>query len=131
MCDDLQTAIHTQEELGTDTTKGAMMLIKAAATSIKKSQTALQKHIAESEEKMTRIEQKVDVKLSKIDKKVDDLTKSFEAYKMDATKYQLIVEVCRALFGSVKRTVLTFVVFGVLMGFVHMSEILDLLKAML
>lgn len=131
MCDDLQTAIHTQEELGTDTTKGAMMLIKAAAASIKKSNNALEKHIADSDVKLTKIEQKVDSQLTKIDQKVDDLARAFEDYKMDATKYQLIVEVCRALFGSVKQTIITFVIFSVIMGLVNMSEIIELLKAAL
>lgn len=131
MCDDLQNAISAQEQLGADTTKGAMMLIKAAAASIKKSNNALQKHIAESDVKLTKIEQKVDSQLTKIEQKVADLAKSFEDYKLDATKYQLIVEVCRALFGSVKQTIITFVIFSVIMGLVHMSEIIELLKAAL
>lgn len=120
MCDDLNNAIEIQEQLGADTTKGAMMLMKAAAKSISKVSKAMNEHIKES-----------DTKLNALSADVRKLTEAFEAYKLDATRYQLIVEICKALFGTTKRSVMTLVYFGIIVGLVHMQDLIELLKALI
>lgn len=120
MCDDLVNAIETHEALGTTMDKGAMMLMKAAAKSISKVSKAMNEHIKESEEKLNHISDEV-----------RSLRKSFDDYKMDATKYRLIVEVFKALFGSAKRSIMTLVYVGVLFGLVNMKDVIELLKMMI
>lgn len=120
MCDELQKAIELQSEYNVDTTKGATLLAKAALRSMIKQNENFIKHCEESDRRWGVLAQ--DIK---------DLKASFEEYKMDATKYRLIVELTKALFGTTKRSILTLVWFAVLVGVVHLKDIIDLLKALI
>lgn len=121
MCEDLDRAMEIQTELGgADTTKGAIMLFKAAATSMNKLSKKVDAHVKES-----------DKWRSELVKEIKELKESFEEYKTDATKYRLIVEIFKALFGSTKRSILTLVWLGVLMGLVHFKDVVELLKILI
>lgn len=120
MCEELKAALELQKELGNvDTTKGAIMLFKAAANSMTKMSAVMKEHIEEAGRKW-----------DKLAADIQDLKASFEEYKTDATKYRLIVELVKALFGTARRSVLTLVWFAVLVGVVHLKDIIDLLKAL-
>ena len=121
MCEELKAALELQKELGNvDTTKGAIMLFKAAANSMTKMSAVMKEHIEEA-----------DRKWDKLAADIRDLKASFEEYKTDATKYRLIVELIKALFGTTKRSILTLVWFAVLVGVVHLKDIIELLKALI
>lgn len=120
MCDELQKAIELQSEYNVDTTKGATLLAKATLRSMVKMNENFIKHCGESDRRWGVLAQ--DIK---------DLKASFEEYKMDATKYRLIVELIKALFGTTKRSILTLVWFAVLVGVVHLKDIIELLKALI
>lgn len=118
MCEDLDRAMEIQTELGgADTTKGAIMLFKAAATSMNKLSKKVDAHVKES-----------DKWRSEVVKEIKELKEAFEEYRMDATKYRLIVEVFKALFGTPKRSILTLVWFAVIIGLVHLKDVIELLK---
>lgn len=119
MCDELEKAIEIQSEYDVDTTKGATLLAKAAVRSMRKMNEIFIAHQKEAEQRWQTI-----------DNKLETLQKSFDDYKTDATKYRLIVELIKALFGTTKRSILTLVWFAVLLGAVHLKDILELLKAM-
>lgn len=127
MCDDLEAAITAQEELGTDATKGALILTKAALKSLKKQGSEMQKmardfktHVVESDKKLEILTTDV----AEIKEKVDLLA-------TDATKWQLVIQVIKALFGDTRRCVLTTVWIAMIFGAIHFEQILDLLKAAL
>ena len=120
MCRDLDTAMELQKELGgADTTKGAIMLFKAAAKSMNKLSEKIETHIKEADERWTTV-----------DNKLETLQKSFDEYMTDATKYRLIVEIFKALFGTTKRSILTLAWFGVIMGLVHLKDVIEILATL-
>ena len=120
MCEDLEKALEMQQELGIETTKGAILLFKAVVSSIHKMNHAMKEYVEGTDKRLTALAQ--DIKY---------LKDSFEEYKTDATKYRLIVELIKALFGTTKRSILTLVWFAVLVGVVHLKDIIDLLKALI
>ena len=120
MCDELAKALELQEEYKVETTKGATLLAKAALRSMVKMNENFIKHCEEADKRWDALAQ--DIK---------DIKNSFEEYKMDATKYRLIVELIKALFGTTKRSILTLVWFAVLVGVVHLKDIIELLKALI
>ena len=121
MCKDLDTAMELQTELGgADTTKGAIMLFKAAAKSMNKLSEKMEAHIKEA-----------DARWKAVDVKLENLQKSFDEYKTDAAKYRLIVELIKALFGTTKRSIVTLVWFGVLFGIFHLRDLLEVLKTLI
>jgi phage-related protein len=120
MCEDLKAALELQRELGTaDTTKGAVMLFKAAATSMSKMSAAMTEHIKEADAKWEGIKQEI-----------RELKESFEEYKTDAAKYRLIVEIFKALFGTTKRSIITLLYFAFIMGAIHIKDILPFLGSL-
>lgn len=120
MCEDLKNALELQKELGnTDTTKGAIMLFKAAASSMAKMSNAIKEHIDEADEKWESVAQ--DLK---------ELKKSFEEYKTDAAKYRLIVEIFKALFGTTRKSIITLIYFAFIMGAIHIKDIVPLLTTL-
>ena len=120
MCEELRAALELQKELGnTDTTKGAIMLFKAAANSMAKMSHAIKEHIEEADEKWDKVAQ--DLK---------ELKQSFEEYKTDAAKYRLIVEIFKALFGTTKKSIITLIYFAFIMGAIHIKDIIPLLTAL-
>lgn len=121
MCKDLDAALEMQKELGgADTTKGAIMLFKAAAKSMNKLSEKIETHIKEADERWTTV-----------DNKLETLQKSFDEYMTDATKYRLIVEIFKALFGTAKRSILTLCWLAVILGLAHLKDIIELLKALI
>lgn len=127
MCDELENALETQEALGAGMSKGASLAFKAAIKSMRKQGDELKKmaedfkrHVDESEKKLRTLSE--DVKAIK---------KTVESFQADATKWQLVIQICQALFGDVKRCILTTVWVALILGAVHFSEIIELLKAML
>lgn len=121
MCKDLDTAMELQTELGgADTTKGAIMLFKAAAKSMNKLSEKMEAHIKDA-----------DARWEAVDVKLENLQKSFDEYKTDAAKYRLIVELIKALFGTTKRSIVTLVWFGVLFGIFHLRDLLEVLKTLI
>ena len=120
MCEELKAALELQKELGNvDTTKGAIMLFKAAANSMAKMSAAMKEHIEEA-----------DKKWDKLAADIQDLKASFEEYKTDATKYRLIVEIFKALFGTTKRSIMTLIYFAFIMGAIHLKDILPILTSL-
>lgn len=63
--------------------------------------------------------------------KLDMLIKEVRAAQNDADRYRLLVDIWRALFGSVKKTVLTFLIVGIIIGFVNIRDVLDLLRSII
>lgn len=120
MCDELQKAIEMQTEYDVDTTKGATLLAKAAVKSMRAMNENFIKHCEDSERKWGLLAQ--DIK---------DLKASFEEYKTDATKYRLIVEIFKALFGTTKRSILTMCWLVVILGMAHIKDLIDILKLLI
>lgn len=120
MCEELKTALELQKELGTaDTTKGAIMLFKAAANSMTKMSAVMKEHIEEA-----------DKKWDKLASDIQDLKAAFEEYKTDAAKYRLIVEIFKALFGTTKKSIMTLIYFAFIMGAIHLKDILPILTTL-
>ena len=120
MCEELKAALELQKELGNvDTTKGAIMLFKAAANSMTKMSAVMKEHIEEAGKKW-----------DKLAADIQDLKASFEEYKTDAAKYRLIVEIFKALFGTTKRSIMTMIYFAFIMGAIHLKDILPILTSL-
>ena len=123
MCKDLNDAMELQEQFGSDTTKGAIMLFRAAAKSMNKLSEQIKEHIADSDRRDAQINARLD--------KIDDRLERIEKKSEDATKWQLVVQICQALFGDIKRCIITTVWFALILGAVHFSELIELLKALI
>ena len=82
----------------------------------------IKEHIVEADKR----DIKINARLDKIDERLERIEKKSE----DATKWQLVVQICQALFGDIKRTITTFIMIGVLLGLVHFKDILDIIKAL-
>ena len=95
------------------------MLFKAAANSMAKMSAAMKEHIEEANRKW-----------DKLAADIQDLKASFEEYKTDATKYRLIVEIFKALFGTTKRSIMTLIYFAFIMGAIHLKDILPILTSL-
>ena len=63
--------------------------------------------------------------------KLDMLIKEVRAAQNDADRYRLLVDIWRALFGSVKKTILTFLITGVIIGFVNIKDVIELLRSII
>lgn len=61
---------------------------------------------------------------------IDLLIKSVQSSQEDADRYRLLVDIWRALFGSVKKTVLTFVIFGIIIGIINIKDVVDLIRGL-
>lgn len=119
MCEDLEKALEMQQELGIETTKGAILLFKAVVSSIHKMNRAMKEYVEGTDKRLTELAQ--DIKY---------LKDSFEEYKTDATKYRLIVELIKALFGTTKRSIMTMIYFAFIMGAIHLKDILPILTSL-
>lgn len=126
MCEELENALETQEALGANMTKGASLAFKAAIKSMRKQGEEMKRmaqdfkrHVEESEQRLHDLAE--DVK---------SIKSSVESFQADATKWQLVLQILKALFGDTKRCVLTTVWVALILGAVHFSEIIELLKAM-
>lgn len=119
MCDDLTKAMEISKEYGGKIPKGVEVLFKAAAQSVDKMNNTVKKYMSGVDERLDRMENDIRA-----------LTASFEEYKTDATKYRLIVELAKAMFGTTRRAVMTLVWFAVFVGLVHIKDVIELLKMM-
>lgn len=126
MCEELENALETQEVLGAEMTKGASLAFKAAIKSMRK-QGEEMKHMAQD---FKRHVEESEQKLHDLAEDVKSIKSSVESFQADATKWQLILQILKALFGDTKRCVLTTVWVALILGAVHFSEIIELLKAM-
>lgn len=127
MCDDLEQAIELQEEIGSDTTKGAMMLLKAAAKSIARVSTQLKAHI-EEDKKNTEM---LAGRMATLEATVREFKVAFEKYQTDAVKWQVVVGLLNWLFGSAKRTFVTVLTFGIVFGVIHINDVVEVIRALI
>lgn len=127
MCDDLEQAIELQEEIGSDTTKGAMMLLKAAAKSIARVSTQLKAHI-EEDKKNTEM---LAGRMATLEATVREFKVAFEKYQTDAVKWQVVVGLLNWLFGSAKRTFVTILTFGIVFGVIHINDVVEVIRALI
>jgi hypothetical protein len=127
MCDDLEHAIELQEEIGSDTTKGAMMLLKTAAKSIARVSTQLKAHI-EEDKKNTEM---LAGRMATLEATVREFKVAFEKYQTDAVKWQVVVGLLNWLFGSAKRTFVTILTFGIVFGVIHINDVVEVIRALI
>lgn len=126
MCEELENALETQEVLGAEMTKGASLAFKAAIKSMRKQGEEMKKMAQEFKRHVDESEQK----LHDLAEDVKAIKTSVQSFQADATKWQLIIQLANALFGNMKRCIMTTVWVALILGAVHFSEIIDLLKAM-
>ena len=131
MCDDLAQALELNKEIGAKTTKGAEFLFKAAVKSMMKMNQNFIEYKKSEDARFAKHQEEAEARWNAVDAKLEYLQKSFDEYKTDATKYRLIVELIKALFGTTKRSLVTLAWFGVLMGLFHIKDIVDLLKVLI
>lgn len=61
--------------------------------------------------------------------KLDLLINEVHAAQNDADRYRLLVDIWRALFGSIKKTIVTFIIFGVIIGLVNIKDVIEVLRS--
>ena len=117
MCDDLENAMQLQETAGLDMTKGAKMAFLATAKSLRKLSQQFKEHIEADKQRTQDI-------LDKITGLADKIAKDRE----DATRYRLVIDVFKALFGTTQKTILTLIYLTVILGLTNIKDIIELLK---
>ena len=127
MCADLEEAIKLQEEIGSDTTKGAMMLLKAAAKSIARVSAELKAHIDEDKKNTEMLASR----MATLEATVREFKVAFEKYQTDAVKWQVVVGLLNWLFGSAKRTFVTILTFGIVFGAIHINDVVEVIRALI
>lgn len=127
MCDDLEHAIELQEEMGSDTTKGAMMLLKAAAKSIARVSAQLKDHILEDKKNTEELANR----MTALETTVREFKDAFEKYQTDAVKWQVVVGLLNWLFGTAKRTFVTILTFGIVFGAIHIKDVIEVMRALI
>lgn len=134
MCDELETALEAQETLGADTTKGASLLFKAALKSMRKQGAEMKQiaedfkhHVEESDKKLAALSND----FSSMKDMMEGIKEDVKKFQLDATKWQLVVQLLNALFGTVKRFICTMIVFVLITGLAHFQDLIDLLKALI
>lgn len=127
MCEDLEATLKAQEELGSDMSKGATIALKAALNTIKRLRVDFKSYTELNDQRWQALDKRHEV-LAENMKKLQD---SVNAYISDATKYKLIVDIAKALFGSPKKTITTLIVVAVIFGLVKLDTIIELVKAVI
>lgn len=127
MCDDLEHAIELQEKIGSDTTKGAMMLLKAAAKSIARVSAQLKDHIVEDKKNTEELANR----MTALETTVREFKDAFEKYQTDAVKWQVVVGLLNWLFGTAKRTFVTVLTFGIVFGAIHIKDVIEVIRALI
>lgn len=120
MCKELEQAIKLHEELGTEDKKATLMLFKSVYKILEKQNKKTDEYRKQQNARFVRLETGM-----------ADLKRMLEENLQDATKYRLIVEICKALFGTPQKTFVTIVVFSLIMGFTHLTELVELIKALI
>lgn len=132
MCDDLSDAMALQKDLDIPERQKAMMLIRACKNSIDKLQKKFVAHVADANSKLEKLsdeQNELRQILKEHGKTLQEIKEAQAAAAHDATKWQLVVQICKALFGDMKHCVMTTVWFALILGAVHFSELIELLKA--
>ena len=127
MCADLEQAIELQEKIGSDTTKGAMMLLKAAAKSIARVSAELKAHIEEDKKNTEMLASR----MVTLEATIREFKVAFEKYQTDAVKWQVVVGLLNWLFGSAKRTFVTILTFGIVFGVIHIKDVVEVIHALI
>ena len=117
MCDDLENAMQLQETAGLNMTKGAKMAFLATAKSLRKLSQQFKEHIDAEKQRTQDILDKITGLSDKIDKD-----------REDATRYRLVIDVFKALFGTTQKTILTLIYLTVILGLTNIKDIIELLK---
>ena len=130
MCNELAKAIEMQAEYKVDTTKGATLLAKAAVKSMMKMNENFLKYQKEENDRFVKHQQEADARWNVIETKLENLQRSFDEYRTDATKYRLIVELVKALFGTTKRSIVTLMWVGAILGMFHLKDMVEVLKVL-
>lgn len=68
---------------------------------------------------------------TEIDSKVDELLAKFDSMKSDAEKGRAAAIVLNALFGNVRRAIMTLLFVAVILGLTNIKDIMELLKMFL
>lgn len=134
MCNDLNDAIELQKDLDIPEGQKAMMLIRACKNSIDKLNKKFVAHVADANSRLEQIsDEQKEIRHLVVaqNEKIETMTKAIQEANADAARYRLLVEICKAMFGNIKRTVITFVIIGVLLGLVHFKDVLDIVKALI
>lgn len=134
MCDDLKDAMELQKGLDIPEGQKAMMLIRACKNSIDKLQKKFVAHVADANSKLEKLsdeQNELRQILKEHGKTLQEIKEAQAAAAHDATKWQLVVQICKALFGDMKHCIMTTVWFGLILGAVHFSELIELLKALI
>lgn len=126
MCEELERAIEIQESLGKKLPKQMGVFVKGTLAALKK-QDADIKALATLVKKN---HEERDQKLQTITDDIKDMKEDMSAFRADATKWQLIIGVAERLFGDTKRSLITLIYIGVLFGLVHISDIIEVAKAL-
>lgn len=134
MCNDLNDAIELQKDLDIPEGQKAMMLIRACKQSIDKLNKKFVAHVADANSRLEQIsDEQKEIRHLVVaqNEKIETMTKAIQESNADAARYRLLVEICKAMFGNIKRTVTTFIIVGVLLGLVHFKDVLDIVKALI
>lgn len=134
MSDDLETTLRTQEELGSDISKGAVVALKIANKTIIKLQnnfdalsTSFKNYMQNNDERWAKLDKRHEILAANMAK----LQGLVEAYHSDASKYKLIVDIVKFFFGSPKRVVASLVTIAVLLGYAKLDQITNIIKMLL
>lgn len=134
MCNDLNDALELQKDLDIPEGQKAMMLIRACKQSIDKLNKKFVAHVADANSRLEQIsDEQKEIRHLVVaqNEKIETMTKAIQESNADAARYRLLVEICKALFGNIKRTIATFIIIGVLLGLIHFKDVLDIVKALI
>lgn len=129
MCGSLESAIEAQEEVG-GATKGAIMLAKNAVKDIKKLSEKIDSNVEFNKKEFELLNRRHETLASEM-KEVKEAINSVRGYVEDASKYRLVSEIFKALFGSTKKTVCTLVFVSVIFGLVNLKDILEIVNKLI
>lgn len=134
MCNDLTDAMELHKGLDIPEDQKAMVLIHACKNSIDKLNKKFVEHVADANNRLIDItdEQKEQrMLLESQGATIKDLKSLIESSHQDAVRWQLVILLLKSLFGDAKKTALTTLYFGLIIGAYHMQDIMDIIKALL
>lgn len=121
MCEELEEKLDKiADNAQSDLTKDARQLFRATMRSIRHLSDQFKTHIVADNKWRTEI-----------DSKVDELLVKFDSMKSDAEKGRAAAIVLNALFGNVRRAIMTLLFVAVILGLTNIKDIMELLKMFL
>ena len=126
MCEELERAIDISESLGKKLPKQLGIFAKGTLAALKKQDSDIKALSAQVQKNHETRDKKLDT-LTKEMKEVKTTLKTFQA---DAVKWRLVIDVFQFLFGDVKRSFLTLIWVSVIFGGLHLTELIELAKAL-